>query len=80
LPRLAILIILFYNDFNEIFSEVDCSRGVVFIVLTDTKWTKGYSGYEVMGEIVGSTEKLYSFDKIGNCSYSTVYLANPPLE
>ena len=67
-----------YDEFenrDECFSQVDCSEGVVFIVLTDTYWSEGYDGGEVMTDIVSNTDFFDEYIQLGECNFSTVYLA-----
>lgn len=67
-----------YEEFDnpdECLSQVDCSEGVVFIVLTDTYWSQGYDGDEVMSRVMDKTTYLDSYSELGECNFSNVYLA-----
>lgn len=74
---------VFLGDYNQItnmediFSDVDCSNGVVVIVLTDQQWSTGFDGTELMTEITEGCNQLNYYKGIGECSYSTVYLMLP---
>lgn len=65
------------SNIEEIFSQVDCSDGVVVIVLTDKYWSSGLDGKEVLTEIISGCDQLDCYEQIGKCNYSTVYLAYP---
>ena len=57
--------------------QVDCSNGVVYIVLTDRYWSDGFDGKELMDEIMLKSEILESYEEFGSCDFSTVYIAYP---
>lgn len=63
------------EDVDECLSQVDCHNGVVFVVLTDKNWSKGYDGKKVMTDIVNESQYFNNYKKLGSCSFSTAYLA-----
>lgn len=65
------------DDMESVLSQVDCSNGVVFIVLTDQYWSNGFDGDEVMTEIVSDCEMLTDYEMVGECDFSMAYLAYP---
>lgn len=69
-----------YNEMGSMdnaLSQVDCTNGVVYIVLTDTYWSDGFDGEELMDEIISQSEILDSYEKFGTSEFSTVYIAYP---
>lgn len=69
-----------YNEMgpmDEALSEVDCSGGVVYIVLTDKYWSNGFDGEVLMDEIIAESDILDSYEKFGTSEFSTVYIAYP---
>ena len=69
-----------YNNMDSmdtVLNQVDCSNGVVYIILTDTAWSNGFDGNKTMTQIVENSEVLGTFNKIGYCSFSTAYVALP---
>ena len=69
-----------YNEMgpmDEALSEVDCSGGIVYIVLTDKYWSDGFDGKVLMDEIIAESEILDSYEKFGTSEFSTVYIAYP---
>ena len=69
-----------YNEMgpmDEALSEVDCSGGIVYIVLTDKYWSDGFDGNVLMDEIIAESEILDSYEKFGTSEFSTVYIAYP---
>lgn len=64
------------EDVDELFSQVDCSNGVVFIVLTDTYWADGFTGENIMQELIVRSEILETCTLYGTCDWSEVYIAN----
>lgn len=61
------------EDINAILPEAE--NGAVFIVLTDRYWSQGLDGDATMTEVVAQCDALEEYEKIGTCSFSTVYLA-----
>lgn len=64
-------------DMEAVLSSVDCSDGVVFIVLTDQYWSNGFDGDEVMREVVSDCAVFGGYEQVGSCDFSTAYLAKP---
>lgn len=64
-------------DMEQILSQVDCSHGAVFVVLTDQYWSTGLDGDEVMMDVVSSGTQFSTYEEIGECDFSTAYLALP---
>jgi len=60
-------------DINAILPEAE--NGAVFIVLTDRYWSQGLDGDAAMRQIVADSLALTEYEKLGTCSFSTVYLA-----
>ncbi|MBO5555553.1 MAG: hypothetical protein J5927_00055 [Oscillospiraceae bacterium] len=61
---------------DEILKEVDTSRGVLFLVLTDTEWSEGFDGDEVMKAMVDASRLLTDYAPSGSSDYSQFYLAS----
>ena len=69
-----------YNEMEPMdnaLKQVDCSDGVVYIVLTDKYWSDGFDGNELMDEIILKSEILGSYEEFGTCEFSAVYIAYP---
>ena len=69
-----------YNEMDSMdkaLEQVDCSNGVVYIVLTDKEWSDGFDGKELMNEIIEQSEILESYEGFGTCDFSTIYIAYP---
>lgn len=69
-----------YNEMepmDKALEQVDCSDGVVYIVLTDRYWSDGFDGKELMNEIIEQSEILESYEGFGTCDFSTIYIAYP---
>lgn len=64
-------------DMEQILSQVDCSHGAVFVLLTDQYWSAGLDGDEVMTEVISSGAPFSMYEEIGECDFSTAYLALP---
>ncbi|MBE6718998.1 MAG: hypothetical protein E7574_07080 [Ruminococcaceae bacterium] len=62
---------------DNILEQVDCSNGVVFLVLTDTVWSSGFNGDNLMDGIIEQSEILESYQAFGKCDFTTAYIAYP---
>lgn len=62
-------------DVDSILDGRDNGSGVVFLVITDKEWSKGYDGDEVMTKLISASEKLSSYSEAGKASSGTVYIA-----
>ena len=62
---------------DSVLEQVDCSRGVACLVLTDKQWSDGLDGPAVMTQIVEQSQSLASFEEIGVFDFTTVYIAYP---
>lgn len=71
-----------YNNIesmDEILEQVDCSNGVVFLILTDTYWSGGFDGNDTMTQIIDNSQILTDFVQFGFCDFTTAYIASPKI-
>lgn len=65
------------ESMDSILEQVDCSNGVVYLVLTDVSWSDGFAGDALMTQIVEQSEILGSYNRFGSCDFTTAYMALP---
>ena len=65
------------ESMDSVLKQVDCTNGVLYIVLTDTYWSQGFDGDAVMTEITDQSHILSSYERFGYTTFSTVYVAYP---
>ena len=56
-------------------SSVNCSNGVVFMVITDQYWSMGFDGDEVMTDYVAASDFLSKYEEYALCKFGVIYLA-----
>ena len=64
------------SDLDEALRQVDVSRGVLFLVLTDTQWSQGFDGDAVMQTLVDASQVLTGYEPSGSSDYSAFYRAS----
>lgn len=69
-----------YNTMTSIdfiLEQIDCSNGVIFLVLTDVYWSDGFDGDVVMTQITDQSLTLECYRQFGACDFTTAYIAFP---
>ena len=69
-----------YNNIESmdgILEQVDCSNGIVFLVLTDTYWSDGFDGDITMTQIIEDSKILTEYEEFGSTEFTTAYIASP---
>ena len=69
-----------YNTMTSIdfiLEQIDCSNGVIFLVLTDVYWSDGFDGDVVMTQITNQSLTLECYRQFGACDFTTAYIAFP---